>query len=150
LYLGAKISITAQEGGSIVLTKVLVIDDDIIVTNTIRDALHRNTFEVFIANSGTEGIELARQVEPEAIVLDLMMPGMNGWEVCRAIRAFSQVPILVLSAVVDPEMVTQALDEGANDYMVKPVAFTVLASRLKRLTQQARIDRKHSSTTNDS
>jgi DNA-binding response OmpR family regulator len=132
-----------------VLTKVLVIDDDSLVSNTIKDALHRDTFEVFIANSGSEGIELTRQVEPEVIVLDLMMPGMNGWEVCRAIRAFSQVPILILSAVVDPERVTQALDEGANDYMVKPVAFSVLASRLKRLTQQARIDRKHSSTTND-
>jgi DNA-binding response OmpR family regulator len=132
-----------------VLTKVLVIDDDILVTNTLKDALHRDTFEVFIANSGSEGIELARQVEPEVIVLDLMMPGMSGWEVCRALRTFSRVPILILSAVVDPEMVTQALDEGANDYMVKPVAFSVLASRLKRLTQQARIDRKHNSTTSD-
>lgn len=131
------------------LTKVLVIDDDILVTNTLKDALHRDTFEVFIANSGSEGIELARQVEPEVIVLDLMMPGMSGWEVCRALRTFSRVPILILSAVVDPEMVTQALDEGANDYMVKPVAFSVLASRLKRLTQQARIDRKHNSTTSD-
>ena len=131
------------------LTKVLVIDDDILVTNTLKDALHRDTFEVFIANSGSEGIELARQVEPEVIVLDLMMPGMSGWEVCRALRTFSRVPILILSAVVDPEMVTQALDEGANDYMVKPVAFRVLASRLKRLTQQARIDRKHNSTTSD-
>jgi DNA-binding response OmpR family regulator len=132
-----------------VLIKVLVIDDDILVTNTLKDALNRDTFEVFIANSGSEGIELARQVEPEVIVLDLMMPGMSGWEVCRAIRTFSQVPILILSAVVDPEMVTQALDEGANDYMVKPVAFRVLASRLKRLTQQARIDRKHNNTTSD-
>jgi DNA-binding response OmpR family regulator len=132
-----------------VLTKVLVIDDDILVANTLKDALQRDTFEVFIANSGSEGIELVRQVEPEVIVLDLMMPGMSGWEVCRALRTFSQVPILVLSAVIDPEMVTQALDEGANDYMVKPVAFSVLASRLKRLTQQARIDRKHNPTTGD-
>jgi DNA-binding response OmpR family regulator len=132
-----------------VSTKVLVIDDDILVANTLKDALHRDTFEVFTANSGSDGIELARQVAPEVIVLDLMMPGMSGWEVCRAIRTFSQVPILILSAVVDPEMVTQALDEGANDYMVKPVAFSVLAARLKRLTQQARIDRKHNSTTSD-
>jgi DNA-binding response OmpR family regulator len=134
---------------NVVLIKVLVIDDDIIVTNTLRDALHQDTFEVLIANSGSQGIELARQLEPEVIVLDLMMPGMSGWEVCRVIRTFSQVPILVLSAVIDPEMVTQALDEGANDYMVKPVAFRVLASRLKRLTQQARLDRKHNSTKND-
>jgi DNA-binding response OmpR family regulator len=132
-----------------VLTRVLVIDDDILLTKTFKDALNPNTFEVFVANSGSEGIELVHQLEPEVIVLDLMMPGMNGWEVCRAIRTFSQVPILVLSAVVDPEMVMQALDEGADDYMIKPVAFSVLASRLKRLTQQARINRKHDSTKSD-
>jgi DNA-binding response OmpR family regulator len=132
-----------------VLTKVLVIDDDILLTKTFKDALNPNTFEVFVTNSGSEGIELVRQLEPEVIVLDLMMPGMNGWEVCRAIRTFSQVPILILSAVVDPEMVMQALDEGADDYMIKPVAFSVLASRLKRLTQQARINRKHDSTKSD-
>ena len=131
------------------LTRVLVIDDDILLTKTLKDALNPNTFEVFVTNSGSEGIELAHQLEPEVIVLDLMMPGMNGWEVCRAIRTFSQVPILILSAVVDPEMVMQALDEGADDYMIKPVAFSVLASRLKRLTQQARINRKHDSPKND-
>jgi DNA-binding response OmpR family regulator len=126
-----------------VLTKVLVIDDDVLLTNMLEGTLDRNSFEVFVANSGAEGIEALHQVEPDIIVLDLMMPEMSGWEVCRRIRMFSQVPILVLSAVVDSEMVMQALDEGADDYIVKPIATSVLASRLKRLTRQARINRSN-------
>jgi DNA-binding response OmpR family regulator len=123
-----------------VLTKVLVIDDDIFLTNFLKDSLSRSSFEVFVANVGTEGIKIIHQVQPDVVVLDLMMPGMNGWEVCQAIRAFSPVPILVLSAVIDHELVMQALDNGADDYIVKPVATNVLVSRLRRLTQQARIE----------
>jgi two-component system response regulator MprA len=125
--------------GQIVSIKVLVIDDDPILTNFLKDSLTRSSFEVFISNSGTEGIKLINQVQPDVVVLDLMMPGMSGWEVCKAIRMVSQVPILILSAVVDHELVMQALDNGADDYIVKPVATNVLVSRLRRLTQQARI-----------
>lgn len=120
-------------------TKVLVIDDDPILTNFLKDSLSRSAFEVFVSNSGTEGIKIIHQIQPDVVVLDLMMPGMTGWEVCQAIRMFSQVPILILSAVVDHELVMQALDNGADDYIVKPVATNVLVSRLRRLTQQARI-----------
>jgi DNA-binding response OmpR family regulator len=123
-----------------VSTKVLVIDDDIFLTNFLKDSLSRSSFEVFVANVGTEGIKIIHQVQPDVVVLDLMMPGMNGWEVCQAIRTFSPVPILVLSAVIDHELVMQALDNGADDYIVKPVATNVLVSRLRRLTQQARIE----------
>ena len=120
-------------------TKVLVIDDDTFLTNFLKDSLSRSSFEVFVANSGTEGIKTIHQVQPDVVVLDLMMPGMSGWEVCQAIRTFSPVPILILSAVIDHELVMQALDNGADDYIVKPVATNVLVSRLRRLTQQARI-----------
>ncbi len=123
------------------LTKVLVIDDDVLLTGWLKDSLSRVSFEVFVANSGTEGIKIIHQLQPDVVVLDLMMPGMTGWEVCKAVRTFSPVPILVLSAVVDHELVMQALDNGADDYIVKPVATNVLASRLRRLTQQARVKR---------
>ena len=68
------------------------------------------------------------------------MPEMNGTEVCREIRAFSQVPILVLSAVSKPGMVAQALDEGADDYLLKPITSSVLIARLKRLVWRARAE----------
>ena len=125
--------------GQIVPTKVLVIDDDPFLTKFLKDSLSRSSFEVFISNSGMEGIKIIHQIQPDVVVLDLMMPGMTGWEVCQAIRMFSQVPILILSAVIDHELVMQALDNGADDYIVKPVATNVLVSRLRRLTQQARI-----------
>jgi DNA-binding response OmpR family regulator len=92
-------------------------------------------FEVFTVNSGAEAIKATRDLNPNVIVLDLMMPGITGWEVCRTIRTFSQVPILVLSAVVDSEMVMQSLEEGANDYLVKPVPRGVLISHIKNLVQ---------------
>jgi DNA-binding response OmpR family regulator len=122
-----------------VLTKVLVIDDDVLLTDLLRDSLSRSSFEVFVVNSGAEGVKVIHQLQPDVVVLDLMMPGMTGWEVCKAIRTFSQTPILILSAVVDHELVMQALDNGADDYIVKPVATNVLASRLRRLTQQVRV-----------
>jgi two-component system KDP operon response regulator KdpE len=124
--------------------KVLVIDNDAAVTATYKDGLPAQEFEVFVANSSLEGINMAHQIQPDVVVLDLMMPQMSGWEVCRTIRTFSQVPVLIISAVVTSEGVMQALEEGANDYIVKPVPLGVLASRLKRLVRQARINRDSS------
>ncbi|MBN1221140.1 MAG: response regulator [Anaerolineae bacterium] len=130
-------------------TKVLVIDDDVLLTNMLKETLTRESFQVFVANSGEEGVRLVHQLEPDVIVLDLMMPEMSGWDACRAIRSFSQTPILVLSAVVDTERVMQVLDEGADDYMVKPTTTSVLASRLRRLTAQTRLAKTDYQPPND-
>lgn len=115
--------------------RLLIIEDDVILANTLKTILEPEGFEILLAESGEDGIEQARQWNPEVILLDLMMPGMDGWQVCRAIRQFSTTPILVQSAVINPEMVAQALDEGANDYLVKPTPTGVLAARLKRLAR---------------
>lgn len=115
--------------------KVLVIDDDVLLTGIFQASL-KELFEVYVVNSGREGIQAAREMKPDVIVLDLMMPEMDGWEVCRQIRSFSKVPILVLSAVVDSDLVVKILDDGATDYMVKPIPPSTLVSYVKRLTQQ--------------
>lgn len=115
--------------------KVLVIDDDILLTSVFK-ASFEGIFEICVVNSGLEGIKAAREMEPDVVILDLMMPGVDGWQVCREIRKFSQVPILVLSAVIDSNLVIQVLEEGATDYMVKPVPPGTLISYVKRLTQQ--------------
>ncbi len=115
--------------------KVLIIDDDVLLTSVFKVAFER-MFEICVVNSGLEGIKAAREMKPDVIILDLMMPGVDGWQVCREIRKFSQVPILVLSAVVDSNLVIQVLEEGATDYMVKPVPPGTLISYVKRLTQQ--------------
>lgn len=115
--------------------KLLIIDDEILFTTMLQDKLPQDLFEVFVAHSGAAGIEAARHLQPDVIMLDLMMPGLSGWETCRAIRAFSQVPILVVSAVIDSAGVVQALEAGADEYLLKPVPIGVLVSQLKSLIQ---------------
>lgn len=116
--------------------KILLIDDDPTMTMVVEDMLTRaqsGVFEIVKAHSGADGVEAVRDHNPDVVVLDLMMPGVSGWEALRQIRAFSEVPILVFSAVIDPDLVMEALDEGANDYLVKPVPGSVLVSRINRL-----------------
>lgn len=119
------------------MNKVLAVDDDVMMTKMLDKILTANEFEVSTANNGLDAIVAVRRQVPDAIVLDLMMPDLDGWEVCREIRTFSQVPILVLSAVVDSEGVMRVLEEGANDYLVKPVPAGVLVSNLRRLIENA-------------
>jgi DNA-binding response OmpR family regulator len=90
-----------------------------------------------VANTGEEGVKLIREISPDVVILDLMMPGMDGWQVCAEVRSFSSVPILILSALDSPGMVASALDAGADDYLVKPVPSGVLIAHLNTLTRRA-------------
>ena len=94
-----------------------------------------------MANSGEDGVRLIRELNPDVVILDLMMPGMDGWHVCTQVRSFSKVPILILSALDSPGMVASALDAGADDYLVKPVPSGVLLAHLNNLTRRASADR---------
>ena len=115
------------------MAKVLIIDDDPVLTDMLASVLPAKGFEVSVAHSGLEGLKAVRQLEPDAIILELMMPGMSGWRICKEIRSFSQIPILVLSSVIDADGVMQAMEEGANDYLVKPAPVGVLVSHLSKL-----------------
>jgi DNA-binding response OmpR family regulator len=117
--------------------KVLVIDDDPDMTELIRLILNSILYEVRSAHNGQVGIALAKESAPDVIILDLVMPVMEGWEVCRSIRRFSHVPILILSALDDPGKVAQALDAGADDFLIKPVTSGVLIAHLKNLVRRA-------------
>jgi DNA-binding response OmpR family regulator len=127
-------------------TRVLVIDDDIAVTEMLRVILEPKAFEVISYHNGSEGIEAARRLDPDVIVLDLVMPEMDGWEVCKSIRQFSSAPILILTAVSKPGMVVHALNEGADDYLIKPVASSVLIAHLNNLTRRSRAEKGASET----
>jgi len=115
------------------VARVLIIDDDATTLRMLREMLRQAKFNVFTANSGADGIEAARQLNPDVVVLDLMMPEINGWDVCRAIRGFSNMPILVLSAVTDSQKVVHSLEAGADDYLVKPVPKGVLVAHINQL-----------------
>ena len=117
--------------------KVLVIDDDPDMTELIKLILSPSLYEVRTAHAGQAGIALARESAPEIIILDLVMPAMEGWEVCRSIRRFSRVPILILSALDNPGKVAQALDAGADDFLIKPVTSGVLIAHLKNLVRRS-------------
>ncbi|HET9908537.1 MAG TPA: response regulator [Anaerolineales bacterium] len=120
-------------------TKIFVIDDDSAVTDLLSVLLNTQGFQVWVTNSSSEGLTQIREKAPDLVILDLMMPEMDGWEVCKAVRAFSDVPIIVLSALNDPSMVASVLDAGADDYLTKPTPSRVLVAHIKRL-----VDRKAS------
>ena len=116
--------------------KVLVIDDDKAMTDLLTLLLRSQDFEVFSANNGEDGLQFLREKNPDLVILDLMMNGMNGWEVCSEVRKFSRTPILVLSALDSPSKVASVLDAGADDYLVKPVSSGVLVAHINRLTHR--------------
>lgn len=120
----------------IMVTKILVIDDDVAITELMSMLLKTHGFEVLTTNSGSEGISIAREKNPSVVLLDLMMPDLDGWQVSKAIRAFSNVPILILSAINDPRMVASVLDAGADDFLVKPVPSGVLVAHIRKMVRR--------------
>ena len=116
--------------------EVLLIDDDPDLAIMLRTLLRGQDFQICAVFNGKDGVEACRQQPPDVIILDLLMPGMDGWEVCERIREFSDVPILILSALGSPGSVARALDAGADDYLIKPVHASLLASRLRTLVRR--------------
>ncbi len=116
--------------------KVLVIDDDPGMTGLLRLLLKPASSEIYTANSGQEGVDLVKSQTPDIIILDLMMPEMDGYQVCHAIRSFTKTPILVLSALDMPGTVTKALDAGADDYLIKPVTSSILIAHMNNLLRR--------------
>ncbi len=119
--------------------KVLVIDDDVKLLDLLKRILKASGFEVFTAASGEEGLELFFQVEPDIVILDIMMPGKNGWEVCRELRKKTTVPILMLTALDNEDHIVKGLMNGADDYVVKPFKPRELVARLNALLRRSRM-----------
>lgn len=132
------------------VSSVLVIDNDVAMSEILKAILEPKAFEVFTAHEVKAGIADVRRLNPDVIVLNLFMPETNGWKVCRDIRTFSKIPILVLSAVNNPDAVARALDEGADDYLIKPVPSGVLIAHLKNLIRRSRAEQDAITTLNNS
>jgi len=120
--------------------KILVIDDDPAMTELLALILAPIQATILTANAGALGLALAQEHTPDIVLLDLMMPEMDGWEVCKAIREFSNLPILILSALDNPGMVAAALDAGADDYLIKPVPSGVLIAHINNLLRRSRLE----------
>jgi len=117
-------------------TKIIVIDDDTAVTDLLSVLLRSHGFDVKVTNNSTEGLGFIKEEPFDLVILDLMMPEMDGWEICKEVRSFSQVPIIVLSALNDPSMVASVLDAGADDYLTKPTPSRILVAHINRLTRR--------------
>jgi DNA-binding response OmpR family regulator len=116
--------------------RILVIDDDPSTTELLYLLLVPASPDITAAINGIEGIRLVKETCPEVIILDMMMPEMNGKEVCEHIREFSSTPILILSALDTPGLVADALDAGADDYLIKPVSSGELIAHINKLLRR--------------
>jgi DNA-binding response OmpR family regulator len=119
-------------------SSVLVIDNDIASTELLKATLEPKAFTVQTEHAVEAGLKAVQRINPDVIILDLYLPEKDGSQVCRDIRAFSDTPILILSVYDHPQAIARALDEGADDYLIKPVPNGVLVAHLKKLIRRSK------------
>jgi two-component system response regulator MprA len=118
------------------VTEVLVIEDDDAISDLLRRGLTYEGYKVSVAEDGTAGLRMARDAPPDLVVLDLMLPGIDGLEVCKRLRAADDIPILILTARGTVTDRISGLDSGADDYMVKPFSIDELLARVRALLRR--------------
>lgn len=117
--------------------RILVVDDERAIVESLRYALEKEGYEVLEAGEGGEAVDLARRSPPDVILLDIMLPGMSGFEVCRVLRQESTVPILMLTARADEPDRVVGLDLGADDYITKPFSLREVLARVRAALRRA-------------
>lgn len=122
--------------------KILVVDDDIPLTKTIIHILTSADYIPLVAYTAEDGVALARSKKPDLALLDVMVPTMGGWEMCRQIRSFSDMPIIFLTAMGNVENVVQGLEVGADDYIVKPFDSAEVLARIMALLRRIPLPNK--------
>jgi two-component system response regulator MprA len=117
-------------------SRILVVEDDVRLAATLERVLEAEGHEVELAGDGMEALRMARERPPDLVVLDVMLPGLDGIGVCRRLRATAQFPILLLTALGGTEERVRGLDSGADDYLVKPFAYQELLARVRALLRR--------------
>ena len=120
--------------------KILIIDDDPVLVELIQYNLEEEGYQVSTARNGQEGIRLFFTNRPDVVILDLMMPKLNGYEVCKRIREMADTPIIMLTAKGREEDIIQGLDLGADDYLTKPFRVRILLARVRAVLRRARAE----------
>jgi two-component system OmpR family response regulator len=127
---------------TLVPMRLLLVDDESRLTAALRKGLTADGFAVDVASDGVEGLERAGQEPYDAVVLDVMLPGLSGYEVVRRLRAADNwVPVLMLSAKDGEHDQADALDDGADDYLTKPFSYVVLLARIRALLRRGSVAR---------
>lgn len=116
--------------------RILIIDDDPALVHLLEIKYSRAKAQVYTATNGIEGLREFYSCQPDLVLLDLMMPQMDGWEVCRHIRQFSEVPLIIFTALGQDKNMVRGLDAGATDYVTKPVNPDVLLARSRAALRQ--------------
>jgi DNA-binding response OmpR family regulator len=128
------------------MSKILIVEDETTLRNTLALNLRAEGFEVLAAGDGTEGLKLAREQAPDAVILDLMLPELDGLSLCRILRRDSDVPILMLTARGTEMDRIAGLETGADDYVVKPFSLGELMARVRALLRRAGGEARASAT----
>ena len=132
--------------------KILVVDDAAELTRFLEDALAQDGYQVLVAHTAQDGLRQAYHAQPDLILLDVMMPGMDGWEMLSRLREFSDVPVIMLTAVNALDFKVRCLEIGADDYLTKPFEMRELKARVQailRRTVAPRTDHGDSLTFDD-
>ena len=124
------------------MSRILIVEDELDLANIIKDYLVKELYEVEICSQGDEAIEIFDKFNPSLVILDLMLPGMNGYEICQNIRIKSTIPILILSAKIDEFDKVKGLDLGADDYITKPFRPRELLARVNAQLRRSQVFNK--------
>lgn len=116
--------------------RILIVDDEPGLRELVRINLEHEGFEVLQAENGSQGLATVQEQQPDLVILDVMMPEMDGWEACRKLREFSTVPVLMLTARVQSQDIVTGLDSGADDYLLKPFNMDELMARVRALLRR--------------
>ncbi len=122
--------------------RILVVDDEPQITRVLRTSLSSHGYDIRVANDGETALEILKDWPPDLVITDLAMPRMDGLELCRRLRARSQMPILVLSVKGEERTKVQALDAGADDYVTKPFGMNELLARVRASFRRAPAEEK--------
>ncbi len=118
------------------MTRILVVEDDVKTANLIRLYLRQAGYDVETAHDGYTGLDMARHIEPDLVVLDLMLPQLTGVDICRLLRSESSIPIIILTAKSTENDVLQGLELGADDYITKPFSPREVVARVKTVLRR--------------
>ena len=117
--------------------KILVVDDDTNICELLRLYLEKDGYEVIIANDGNNAVKMFKDLDPDLMLLDIMLPGLDGWQVCREVRKFSEKPIIMITAKGETFDKVLGFELGADDYVVKPFEAKEVVARVKAVLRRS-------------
>ena len=124
------------------MTRILLVDDEPLITDSLTYSLRKEGFDVLAVGDGSVVLQEVQNFQPDLVVLDLMLPGMSGLEVCRRLRAQSTIPVIMLTARSEEIDRVLGLEVGADDYLAKPFSFRELLARIRSILRRIEMDRQ--------